>query len=97
WRDRPISEINGDDIHTIVEEVRRKGIPGTVRRSRGATESLARAMFAVLSAMFGWLVQNRRVKQNPCLGVHRPKAPKARARVLTGAEIEFFWRACEAE
>ena len=29
WRDRPIGEINGDDIHLIVDEVRERRSAGT--------------------------------------------------------------------
>jgi hypothetical protein len=31
WRDRPIAEIDGDDIHSIVDETREKGVPGLLR------------------------------------------------------------------
>ncbi len=44
WRDRPIAEIDGHDIHTIVDETRRMGAPGLERRGKGETESRARAM-----------------------------------------------------
>jgi integrase len=52
-------------------------------------------MFACLSKMFAWLVERRRVKINPCIGVHKPKPPKSRNRVLSDAEIVKFWSACE--
>ena len=81
----------------MVDETRRLGIPGRGRRSEGPTEPLARAMYATLSKMFSWLVQHRRVEKNPCAGVHRPDAPRARDRVLTGDEIVKFWQAAEAE
>jgi integrase len=95
WRDRPIAEIDGDDIHSIVDETREKGAPGLLRRNKKPSESMARSMYAVLSAMFGWLVQRRRLKANPIVGVHRPDMPKARERVLTDAEIVKFWSATE--
>ena len=50
-------------------------------------------MFGCLSKMFKWLVQHRRVKTNPCVGVHRPETPQSRDRVLTDAEIIKFWKA----
>ena len=93
WRDRPVAEIDGDDIHNIIDEVREKGVPGTERRAEGQTESLARLMFAVLSKLFAWLVERRRIKQNPCKGVHRPRPARARDRVLTDQEIRWFWAA----
>jgi hypothetical protein len=29
WRDRPLSSIDGHDIHTVVDEARKLGIPDT--------------------------------------------------------------------
>jgi integrase len=93
WRDRPISEIDGHDIHALVDEVRRLGAPGLERRSESETESRGRAMYSVLSILFHWLLQRRRISQNPCVGVHRPAAPAARDRVLSDPEITKFWAA----
>lgn len=97
WRDRPIAEIDGNDIHAIVDEAREKGVPGLERRAAAATEPRARAVFAALNGLFGWLVEKRRLSANPCIGVARPETPRSRDRVLTGAEIVAFWRAAEAE
>ena len=97
WSDKPIAEIDGHDIHSLVDETRRSGAPGLERRSDGPTEARARVMLSCLSKMFGWLVQHRRVSQNPCKDVHRPEASRARDRVLTDAEIVKFWRATDAE
>jgi integrase len=97
WSDRPISEIDGDDIHAIIDEVREKGTPGLSIRVKGPTESRALVMYATLSKMFAWLVQRRRVKQNPVMGVHRPATHEARDRVLLNSEIVLFWSAVEKE
>jgi integrase len=97
WRDRPITEIDGDDVHLIVEEARERRVPGLERRARGPSDAQARAMFAGLSKMFAWLVEGRRLRANPCTGVHRPPALKARDRVLTDAELIVFWRATDGE
>ena len=97
WRDRSIDSIDGDDIHGIVDEARESGVPGLERRADGPTEARARAMFATLSKMFGWLIAKRRLSQNPCTGVARPDTPRARDRVLADAEIVRFWRATDAE
>ena len=97
WSDKPVAEIDGHDIHSLVDETRRSGAPGLKRRSAGPTEAGARAMLSCLSKMFSWLVQHRRVSQNPCKDVHRPDASPARDRVLTAAEIVKFWRATDAE
>ena len=97
WNDKPIAEIDGHDIHSLIDETRRSGAPGLERRSDGPTEARARVMLSCLSKMFSWLVQHRRVSQNPCKDVHRPEASAARDRVLTDAEIVTFWRATDAE
>jgi integrase len=97
WSDKPIAEIDGHDIHSLVDETRRSGAPGLERRSDGPTEARARVMLSCLSKMFSWLVQHRRVSQNPCKDVHRPEASRARDRVLTDTEIVKFWRATDAD
>jgi integrase len=97
WAERPVVEIDGHDIHGVVDEARRLGVPGLERRTDGPSEARARKLFTVLSKLFGWLIQHRRVTANPCVGVHRPEVPKARDRVLSNAEIARFWKAAEAE
>ena len=97
WGKRPIAEIDGHDIFSLIDEVRRLGVPGLERRSEGPTAAQARAMFADLSSLFGWLQRHRRVEKNPCAGVFRPEAEKARDRVLTNAEIVKFWQAADGE
>jgi integrase len=97
WRDRPIAEIDSDDIHLITDEARERGVPGLERRAEGPSESQARAMFAGLSKLFGWLIEKRRLSANPCTGVHRPPALAARDRVLADAELVKFWKAADAE
>ncbi|HEY3224947.1 MAG TPA: tyrosine-type recombinase/integrase, partial [Pseudolabrys sp.] len=94
WRDRPVAEINGDDVHMIVDEVREKAVPGLKRKADGPSDAMARSMFALLSRLFRWLLEKRRVKVNPVTGVAAPKAGKARDRVLTDDEIKAFWQAC---
>jgi len=97
WRDRVIDTIDGDDIHAIVDEVRERGVPGLERRAEGPTEARARAMFATLSKMFGWLIGKRRLSQNPCVGVERPETPPSRDRVLSNDEVVKFWSAASKE
>jgi integrase len=94
WRDRPITSITADDVHRLINDVRKRGIPGLERRGE-VSEARARHMFACLSKMFSWLVQQRRVEANPCIGVHRPDASSKRERVLTDAEIVKLWAATE--
>jgi integrase len=93
WRDRPVAEIGGDDVHMIVDEVRERGVPGLKRNADGPSNAMGAAMFAVQSRMFRWLLEKRRVKVNPMIGVAAPKAGKSRERVLSDTEIKAFWQA----
>ncbi len=95
WGDRPLSDITGDDIYDVVDETRERGAPGLERRRKGQSEARARAMFATLSKLFGWLIEKRRVAANPCANVVPPRAPAARDRILSNTEIRSFWAACE--
>ncbi|MGD0640216.1 MAG: tyrosine-type recombinase/integrase [Roseiarcus sp.] len=94
WANKPVAEIDGDDVHSVIEEVRTRGVPGLARRRQGASESVAAAMFAVLSRLFSWLIEKRVIEKNPVAGVARPKASEARDRVLSDDEIRWFWSAC---
>jgi integrase len=99
WAERAVTDIDGDDIHAVIEETRDRGVPGAERRAEGPTNSRAIAMFAAVSKMFGWALANRKfkLKQNPCVGVGRPTSPDARDRVLSDAELAAFWRAAGDE
>ena len=97
WADRPVAGIDGHDIHAVVDEARRLGIPGLERRTDGVSEPRARKMFGVLSKLFAWLIRGRRVAANPCASVARPEIPKARDRVLAVGEIKRFWKAADSE
>jgi integrase len=94
WGDRDVRSIDGHDIWHAVDEARRSGIPGVVPRNKGRSEPRARALFAGLSSMFGWMARHRLIDANPCLGLSRPSPPKARDRVLSNNEIRAFWKAC---
>jgi integrase len=95
WAGRDVREIDGHDLHTVVDEARRHGVPGLARRNGGTSESRGRKMHSALSVFFRWLLRQRRVASNPCVGVWRPSAPPARDRVLDDREIALFWRATE--
>jgi integrase len=95
WADRDVREIDGHDIHTVVDEARRHGIPGLPRRNGGTSEPRGRKVHAALSSVFRWLLQHRRIALNPCVGVWRPPAPPARERVLSEAEVRWLWAAAE--
>jgi integrase len=95
WRDLSIKSITAHQIGAVVDEARDQGIPGMDRKNDGISEARARNMHSVLSGFFGWLVERRKIEANPCAGLHRPKAPKARERVLMPNEIRWFWRATD--
>jgi integrase len=103
WRDRPISEITGNDIRNLVDEADRYGIPGMEKRTEGSSDARARKMRDALGSLFGWLLQHRRIVADPALGMWRPPSPAPRHRVLNckpdkrGAdELRWFWSATYA-
>jgi hypothetical protein len=103
WAEKPIAEIDGDTIYNVVEEARRSGVPGLVRKNKAASDARGRKMADVLGTLFGWLKEHRRIATDPCLGMHRPGPPAARGRVLNvkadvrGAdELRWFWQAADA-
>jgi integrase len=84
WATKPVSQITGHDIHTVITEARKRG------------DGRARKLFSALSTLFGWLLEeHRRVAINPCIGVFCPKPPESRDRVLSDDEIRWFWLATE--
>jgi integrase len=96
WRDRPLVEITGDDIHFLIDEVREHAVPGLHNRNPGESEARARMAYTVISALFTWLVGKRRLTVNPCIGLSRPGVSPARDRTLSNAEIIKFWVATES-
>ncbi len=95
WAEKPVSTIDGHDIHTIVDEARKHGIPGLLKNNHGISENRGRKMFAALSVFFSWALHKRKVSSDPTLGVWHPGAPPARDRVLTADEVRWFWTACD--
>jgi integrase len=95
WRDRPISDIGGNDVHALVVEARNHGVPGLKRRSASPTDQQAREMHATLHRLFSWMIAQRTIAVNPATGVHKPKPPPPRERVLSDDEIRALWTACD--
>ncbi|MBW5439255.1 tyrosine-type recombinase/integrase [Bradyrhizobium canariense] len=100
WAEKPIVDVDGDDIYHLVEEARRSGIPGLERRNSGTSDARGRSMADALGTMFKWLSRHRRIKANPCIGAHRPPPPATRDRVLNvktdvrnADELRLFWAA----
>ncbi|MGO9684616.1 MAG: tyrosine-type recombinase/integrase [Steroidobacteraceae bacterium] len=96
WAERPVASIDDHDVWSVVDEARRLGIPGIGVRVEGIADSRGRAVFAALSAMFGWLKKQRRVKSNPCADLDRPSPGAPRDRVLAADEVRWLWKACDA-
>ena len=96
WRDRFVASIDGDDVHRVIDEIRKRGVPGLERHTDGVSEARARHAYSCLSRLFSWLIQHRRAEANPCAGVARPETPRGRERVLSDDEIAKFWRATDA-
>jgi integrase len=95
WSDKEITSITSDDVHGVVDEARRRGIPGLVRRNHSLSNPRGRAMARVLSKFFGWCLDHRKIKASPSVGIKAPKAPLARSRVLSDEEIVLFWKSCD--
>jgi integrase len=93
WGNKPLVNIDGHDIHAVVDESRKHGIPGLAPRNDGISESRGRKIHVALNSFFAWARRQRRVTVNPCAGVWHPTAPPARDRVLSDAEIIKFWAA----
>jgi integrase len=101
WRGRLVAEIDGHDVYAIIDESRRRGIPGLEARNEDVSDNRGRKVADALGTMFKWLLQHRRINVNPCLGVWRPPAPAPRARALNAKidvrradELRWFWSAC---
>jgi integrase len=56
----------------------------------------SRHLLSALSQMFQWLIDQRIVKVNPCVGVRGADPNPPRERVLSDDEIRWLWRACDA-
>lgn len=94
FRDRPVAQFDADDIHALIVEARRFGIPGLQRKTKAPSDARARHLLAALSAFFKWLHAERRIKVNPTIGVSKPAPSPPRRRALNDAEIKKFWAAC---
>jgi integrase len=95
WGDRPLASIDAHDCFSVIDESKKRGIPGLKTRNRHASDARGRKAHAALSVFFKWAVQRRKSASNPTIGLWHPGAPPARDRVLSDAEIKLFWVATE--
>jgi integrase len=96
WASKPIGEITGHDVHEVIAEAIKDGVPGIKPKHEETSDNRGRKLGDALGALFKWAVRFRRpaMKVNPMIGVFRPGPPAARDRVLTAAEIKALWEAC---
>ncbi len=78
---RPLPSITRADLQAIVDS-----IPARQLATR-------RTIFAYASIFFGWALQRGYIAENPLQAMAKPKAPKARDRVLSDEELATIWRA----
>lgn len=81
----PISTVEKEDVAAWID--RRRTIPSK-RAGRLVEEGTIARQLHTLSAFFSWAVKKELVSENPCYGIDRPDASKARERVATEEEIE---------
>jgi integrase len=94
WRARQLADIDGPDIHQVVSEAKKHGIPGIKARNGHASDARGRKLFRALSKLFSY--SGRRGPKNPCASEECPDAPPERDRVLSKDEIRWLWSASES-
>jgi hypothetical protein len=101
WRNKRIGEINSNDVHAVIAECIKTGVPGTKAAPR-ESKNRGRKMGDALGALFKWAARHRRdaLQVNPVVGVYRPGPPAQRQRVLNAKseirqadELRQFWKA----
>jgi integrase len=101
WRDKPTADITQKNIRDLIKEAEKDGIPGLGKKNKRASKARARNMASVLGSLFKYLSIEHGTA-NPCLGLHRPKPPAKRGRVLNAKsdknnadELRWFWAATD--
>jgi integrase len=102
WRFRQLRDITGDELHDIVVEAQRTGVPGRPPRRPGSSDSRGRALAAALSKFFSWSKEHRHISTNVASDLYFPASGKARERVLNSKidvrradEVRWFWKATD--
>jgi hypothetical protein len=97
WRDKPIGQITGHDMHAVVQEAIKDAVPGTMSNNPEPSDNRGRHLSNALGALCKWAIRHRRAAMtvNPMAGVYRPAPPPPRARVLSHREIQLLWRALD--
>jgi integrase len=80
WRNRPIASITRRDVIDLVEKISERGAP--VQANRTLTR---------LGTLFKWAVEKDRLAVSPAERVKPVTQEQARDRVLSDAELRWFW------
>lgn len=83
-RGKPLPAITRADLQAILD-----GIPARQPATR-------RTVFAYASIFFAWAVGRGDIPESPTANIPKPKAAKARERVLTDDELAVVWQATDA-
>jgi integrase len=83
WSGRRIEDIRRRDVIAVLDAL----------SDRPATKQNT---FAALRRFFNWTLARDLIATSPCTGVEAPTPTPARDRVLTDAELRWFWLACES-
>ena len=95
WRKASISSINRQDVKRLIEEKARK----RERTFKGRTDGAAIQANRLLGAMgkfFRWCITQGIIDTDPSAGIESPGVEKARDRVLSDQELQWFWRATDS-
>lgn len=95
WQQRDAGSITREELHAVVKEARRTGVPGLQSRRKSVSDSQGAHLFAALSKLYSWLHEELLVNSNPIIGLKKPEQPKPRDRVLTDGELRWFFEACD--
>jgi integrase len=81
WEARPVSDITGRDVRTLIGAV----------KARAPT--MSNRTLAYLRKMMGWAVEQEIIAVSPCAGVRAIAKEIKRDRILTDDEIQAVWSA----
>ena len=94
WRDASIGSISQHDVKRLIEEKAEK----RERAFKGRTDGAAIQANRLLRAMgnfFRWCITQGIIDTDPSSGVESPGVEKARDRVLSDQELQWFWQAAD--
>lgn len=83
WRGKPLPTITRADVQAVLD-----GIAPEQQATR-------RTVYAYAAILFGWAVSRGEIAESPLQLIAKPKAPKARDRVLAPEELKAIWQASE--